>query len=57
LDPDASAGGAEGLAQHLRQATTPVVARIENDRVVLDPRTVQPEEEKALIRLVREAMA
>ena len=57
LDPDASAGGAEGLAQRLRQATTPVVARIENDRVVLDPRTVQPEEEKALVKAVREAMA
>ncbi len=56
LEPDASAGGAEGLAQRLRQATTPVVARIENDRVVLDPRTVLPDEEKALVKTVRESL-
>ncbi|MSQ22197.1 MAG: L-seryl-tRNA(Sec) selenium transferase [Dehalococcoidia bacterium] len=57
LDPDASTGGAEGLAQRLRQASIPVVARIEDDRVVLDPRTVLPDEEKALVKAVREAMA
>ena len=56
LAPDTSTGGAEGLAQRLRQATTPVVARIENDRVVLDPRTVLPEEEKALVKAIRESL-
>ena len=57
LVPDPATGGAEGLAQRLRQATFPVVARIENDRVVLDPRTVLPGEENALVRAVKEAMA
>jgi L-seryl-tRNA(Ser) seleniumtransferase len=37
-------------AAALRHHDPPVVARIEEDQLVLDPRTVLPEEEKALIR-------
>ena len=55
LDPGASAGGAEGLAQRLRQGDPPVIARIEDDHVLLDPRTVLLDEEKALMRVVRES--
>lgn len=33
----------------LRQAHPPIIARIQEDRVVLDPRTVLPEEEGALL--------
>jgi L-seryl-tRNA(Ser) seleniumtransferase len=33
----------------LRQAHPPIIARVESDRVVLDPRTVLPEEEGALL--------
>ncbi len=48
-------GGAEGVVQRLRESTTPVVARIGEDRVLLDPRTVFMEEEESLLRAVREA--
>jgi L-seryl-tRNA(Ser) seleniumtransferase len=43
------------LAAALRTAAPPVVARIEEDRLVLDPRTVLPEEERELLRVVKEA--
>ena len=49
------AGGATGLAAALRAADPPVVARIENDCVVLDPRTVLPDEEEALLSAVGSA--
>ena len=37
------------LAERLRLAPVPVIARVDNDRVVLDPRTVLPEQEGALL--------
>jgi len=40
------------LADALRAADPPVIARIEEDRLVLDPRTVVPEEERELLRIV-----
>ncbi|MBI4494080.1 MAG: L-seryl-tRNA(Sec) selenium transferase [Chloroflexi bacterium] len=50
--------GIQTLAQRLRHATPPVVARIEHDRLVLDLRTVQPEEDRSLANcLVRAAEA
>jgi len=42
------------LAAKLRAADPPVVARIEDDRLVLDPRTVLVEEERELLRIVSE---
>jgi len=48
---------ADALAARLRRADPPVVARIEEDRVVLDPRTVMPHEDEAVIRAVRGALA
>lgn len=51
-----AAGGAEGLASRLRQGSPPVVARIEEERVLLDPRTVLPEDEKALVQAAKQAM-
>lgn len=42
----------ERLANVLRHADPPVVARIEHDRLILDPRTVQLEEEETLLELV-----
>jgi L-seryl-tRNA(Ser) seleniumtransferase len=50
-------GDADGLAARLRRGDPPVVGRIEEDRVVLDPRTVMPGEDDALLRAVRFAMA
>ena len=48
-------GGAEAVMRRLRQGDPPVVARIEEDRVILDPRTVLPEEDEALLNRVKEA--
>ncbi len=42
------------LAAALRATDPPVIARIEEDRLVLDPRTVLPEEERELLRVVAE---
>ena len=44
------------LAAALRAADPPVVARIEGDQVVLDPRTVLVEEERELLRVVSEVV-
>lgn len=48
--------GPEQVNERLRQADPPVVARIENDRVLLDPRTVAEEEEVELLAAVRQAL-
>ncbi len=44
------------LAARLRGGTPPVIARIEGDHVVLDPRTIQPTELDATIGAVRRAL-
>jgi L-seryl-tRNA(Ser) seleniumtransferase len=41
---------AERIESDLRRATPPVIARIENDRVVLDLRTVPPESDSEIAR-------
>lgn len=56
LSPEGIPGGAKGLARRLRQQTPPIIARIQGERVVLDPRTVLPAEEEALLRAVRTAL-
>mgnify|MGYP001199994226 CR=1 FL=1 len=38
------------LLSRLRQQTPPIIARITDDRVVIDPRTILPDEEMFLIR-------
>ena len=40
----------------LRRADPPVAARIEEDRVLLDPRTVLSEEDGPLLQAVRDAL-
>ena len=42
------------MAAAMRAGVTPVVARIKDDRLVMDPRTVLPEEENALLSVVSE---
>lgn len=42
-------GSVDGAAAALRQAPTPVIARIEKDCLLFDPRTVAAEEEPALL--------
>jgi len=46
LTPDA-------LEARLRQLTPPVIARIERDRLLLDLRTVLPDQDAALLRLIQ----
>lgn len=43
------------LAQ-LRRAEPPVIARLQDDRVLLDPRTVLPEQEDHLLETLRQAL-
>jgi L-seryl-tRNA(Ser) seleniumtransferase len=45
------------LARKLRLGSPPVVARIDGGRLLLDPRTVAPTEDAALIAAVRTALA
>ena len=49
-------GGADALAARLRRASTPVIGRIEDDEVLLDPRTVLPEQDGELVRGARAAL-
>ena len=51
-----SSDDVEGLARRLREHRPPVIGRIEEDRLLLDPRTVMPEEEEALMAAVQEGM-
>ena len=53
LDAAGVTGGAEGLMRQLRQGRPPVVARVEDDRVLFDPRTVAPEEDAELLTALR----
>ena len=55
LDGAGAPGGAAGLARRLRLGDPPVVARVHEDRVLRDPRTVAPEEEQRLLDAVRAA--
>ena len=48
--------GADALARDLRTSGPPVLGRIEEERVLLDPRTVLPEEEDDLLRAVAGAL-
>ena len=50
------AGGAAVLAGRLRHGSPPVVGRIEDERVILDPRTVLPDEEESLLDVVKGAL-
>ena len=47
----------DALAARLRAGEPPVISRIENDRLCLDPRTVFAEEEEALLQAVRAALS
>jgi L-seryl-tRNA(Ser) seleniumtransferase len=47
----------DAVSANLRSGNPPVIARIEEGRLVLDPRTVLPEQETTLLRLVAEAIS
>ena len=50
-------GGPEALTRRLRHGSPPVMARIEGERALLDPRTVLPEEESDLLRVLKNALS
>jgi L-seryl-tRNA(Ser) seleniumtransferase len=47
----------DGLLDALRRVDPPVVARVEDGHVVLDPRTVLPGEDDVLLAGIRAALA
>ena len=53
---DGEGGYVAEIARRLRTGDPPVVARIERDALLLDPRTVRLEEERALIAAVKTAL-
>ena len=55
--PSTPERSAETLARRLRENDPPVVARIERDAVLLDPRTVHPREDRAVVEALRAALA
>ena len=56
LDAVSVPGGAPELARRLRTGATPVVARVQDDRVLLDPRTVSVDDDPALLQTVAAAL-
>jgi L-seryl-tRNA(Ser) seleniumtransferase len=46
----------DALAANLRQAAPPVIARIDHQQLLLDPRTVLPEQDKALISALKNTL-
>ncbi|MGH2607059.1 MAG: L-seryl-tRNA(Sec) selenium transferase [Anaerolineales bacterium] len=50
------ARSADGLARRLRRMDPPVIGRIESGRVVLDPRTILPEQEASFLSAVAAAL-
>ena len=50
------ARSADGLARRLRRMDPPVIGRIEGGRVVLDPRTILPEQEASFLGAVAAAL-
>lgn len=49
-------GSPDTIATRLRGGEPPVITRIEDDRLVLDPRTVLPEQEATLLQAVAKAV-
>ena len=56
ISPAEGAGDASALAAELRSGDPPVVARVETGEVVLDLRTVDPDDDELLVRRLREAL-
>ena len=47
----------QALARRLREGEPPVVARIERDTLLLDPRTVDPRQDRILLKALHTAAA
>ena len=57
IDASTMPGGANALAANMRRCSPPIVGRIEDERVLLDPRTVHPHLDETLVRGVSRALA
>jgi L-seryl-tRNA(Ser) seleniumtransferase len=55
--PAGSGAALEALAKRLRLGDPPIIGRIEDGRLLLDPRTVEPREDAALVMGVKGALA
>ena len=53
LDPSTHPGGAAAITRQLRQNNPPIIARIENNRILFDPRTVPPNDDAPLLAALR----
>ena len=51
--PGKKFGGAEKLAYELRKSCPPILGRIEKEKIILDPRTVLPEQDRILIESIK----
>jgi L-seryl-tRNA(Ser) seleniumtransferase len=49
--------GIDGLAARLRHAVPPVIARIDNERLLFDPRTVLPEQDRVLVDVLQQVLS
>jgi L-seryl-tRNA(Ser) seleniumtransferase len=47
---------AESLAKRLRQYGTPIFARIQNDQVLIDPRTLLAGDDKIIVKALSEIL-
>ena len=56
IDSTEMTGGANALAARLRRCMPPIIGRIDAERVLLDPRTVPPHLDEALIRGVSQSL-
>ncbi len=53
LDASSLPGGADGVMRRLREGRPPVVARVEDERVLFDPRTVAQDEDIELLKALQ----
>ena len=56
IDASTMPGGASSLAAKLRRCSPPIIGRIEDERVLLDPRTTPPHLDETLVRGVSQAL-
>ena len=52
IDARETPGGAAATAERLRRADPPVLGRIEDEHLLLDPRTVLPDEDDGVVRVL-----
>ncbi len=54
LNASGMPGGADGVMKRMRDGRPPVIARVDDENVLFDPRTVGPDEDRALLAALRD---